>query len=269
MFIKKRDNDSHKGDHGRVLVIGGCEDYIGAPAMAAMAALRVGCDVVIVAAPEKVAWAINNIYPDLITKKFKGEFFNWDNVKDVIEFSDNFDAVLIGNGIGLEPGTVDFVREVCLRIIAPKVIDADALKALTHKEIDNVIYTPHTKECEILINNTLPDGLNEKAKFLQYHITTHKIVYLLKGHVDIIADKENIKFNKTGNPGMTVAGTGDVLAGITAGLLAQSKNLFNSAYYAAYLNGKIGDYLLKKKGIGFTASDMVEMIPEVRKRLKI
>ena len=83
------------------------------------------------------------------------------------------------------------------------------------------------------------------------------------------ADNENLKYNKTGNSGMTIGGTGDVLAGLCAGFLAQTKELFNSAYYAAYLNGAVGDYLLKQKGIGFTASDMVELIPMMKKRLKI
>jgi len=268
MFLKKRDIFSKKGDNGKVLVIGGCEDYVGAPAMAGMAALRAGADVVVVAAPEKVAWAINSLYPDLITKKFKGDFFNSDNLKEIIELAERFDVVLIGNGLGIEPGTKDFVKEVVERVSSLKVIDADAIKALNGVDINNAIITPHEKEFEILTGETLPDLTEEKSKIVR-SFAKDNLTFLLKGNTDIIADNDKVKYNKTGNPGMAIAGTGDVLAGIVAGFLAQSKDLFNSAYYAAYLNGKIGDYLLKKKGIGFTASDMIKLIPLIKKRLKI
>ena len=96
-LLKKRDPESHKGDHGKVLIVGGSKDYIGAPALAGMAALRTGCDWVTIACPEKVAWAINSMYPDLITKKFPGDIFHFEDVKHIIDLSESFDAVLIGN----------------------------------------------------------------------------------------------------------------------------------------------------------------------------
>ena len=262
-FIKKR--GEHKGDNGKVLVIGGSKDYIGAPALAGLAALRTGIDWVTIAAPEKTAWSINSFSPDLITKKFEGEFFNWDNVKEVIELAEEFDAVLIGNGLGLEESTKDFVKEVAERTATPLVIDADAIKALQGAEVDNAVFTPHEKEFEILTGDKLPKEIEEKAKILQVY-AKQRLVFLLKGPTDIITSNKEIKYNKTGNNAMTIAGTGDVLAGITAGLLAQSKDLFNSAYYAAQLNGHIGDHLLKTKGIGFTASDMINLIPEIKKK---
>jgi NAD(P)H-hydrate epimerase len=258
----------HKGENGRVLVIGGSKDYIGAPALAGIAALRSGVDISVVAAPEQTAWTINSLSPDLITKKFEGEFFNWDNVKDVIELAEEFDSVLIGNGLGLEPGTQDFVKEVCERTTVPMVIDADAIKALAGAEVDNAVFTPHQTEFQILTGETLPDSIEVRAKIVQ-RFAKERLIFLLKGETDIIADNKQFKYNKTGNSGMTIGGTGDVLAGLTAGLLAQTKDLFNSAYSAAYLNGAIGDYLLKKKGIGFTASDMVGLIPVFKKKLKL
>lgn len=266
-FLKKR--GEHKGENGRILVIGGSEDYVGAVAFAGMAALRAGADWVTIAAPEKVAWAINSLYPDLITKKFKGDFFTIDDVKEILDLSAKFDVVLIGNGLGLEPTTQDFVREVVKRIPVPMVIDADAIKSLKGVELDNAVFTPHSKEFEILTGETLPKDIQERAKLVQSY-AKKRLVFLLKGITDIIASKDEIRYNRTGNNGMTIGGTGDVLAGITAGFIAQSKgDLLNSAYFAAFLNGKIGDFLLARKGVGFTASDMVELIPEVKKKLMI
>jgi len=276
-FLKKR--GQHKGENGKILTIGGSTDYIGAPALSALAALRTGTDLSVVAAPENIAWTINTYSPDLITKKFEGEFFNWDNLKDVIEYAQDFDVIIIGNGLGDEPSTFDFVKEIVERLPQPKVIDADAVKALRQHNIffhanknkiniNNAIFTPHEKEFEILTDEKLPKSKEKKSQMLK-HYSNPKRIFLLKGPTDMITDGENIHYNKTGNNGMTVGGTGDVLAGITAGLIAQSNDLFNSAVNAAKLNGKIGDYLLKKKGIGFTATDMIEIIPKIKKRLKL
>jgi len=263
-FLKKRKADSHKGDHGRVLVIGGSNNYTGAPALAAMAALRTGVDIVTVAAPEQAAWIINSYSPDLITRKFEGDFFNWDNVSDIIELSEKFDSVLIGPGIGMEDDTLAFAKEIIERIPNPKVIDADALKAikLHEAEIHHAILTPHSREFEIMSDEKLPKSNVDKENMIR-HFTKNDNVILLKGNVDIVVDKHRVKLNKTGNPGMTVGGTGDILAGLCAGFLAQSKNLFDSAYYAALINGKIGESLFRKKRYGFTASDFISLIPDI------
>ena len=269
-FLKKRLAESHKGDNGRVLVIGGSNNYTGAPALAAMAALRTGVDIVTVAAPEQAAWIINTYSPDLITKKFEGEFFNWDNVKDIIDLTEDFDVVLIGPGLGQEPDTLAFAKEVIERAPNLKVIDADALKAikLNESEIHHAILTPHTKEFEIITEEEIPKNQEDKIEMLKHYAKNDNVI-LLKGHTDLIIDRHKLKLNKTGNPGMTIGGTGDVLAGLCAGFLAQTKDLFNSAYYAANLNGKIGDYLLRTKGYGFTASDFISLIPAMIKKTKL
>ena len=266
-LIKPRKHDSHKGDHGKVLVIGGSEQYIGAPALAGLAALRTGVDLVVIAAPEKVAWAVNNYSPDLITYKIKGDFFNYDNLDEITKLAHKFDVFLIGNGIGIEPGTRDFVKEIIQNVNTPKVIDADAFKALKGIQIKNAILTPHKKEFSILTEEKLTDDLKTNAEIVKRHSKKDKII-LLKSNIDIISDGELLQYNKTGNPGMTVGGTGDVLAGICLGLLAQSKDLFNSAYAAAYLSGKVGDLLLRQKGYGFTASDMLNHIAEIKHKTR-
>lgn len=269
-FLQERDELSHKGQNGRVLVIGGSKDYVGAPALVALAALRAGIDLSVVAAPEQAAYVINSYSPDLITKKFKGECFTMAHAKEVVELSSSFDVIVIGNGLGINPKTIEFAKDICNAIPQLKVIDADAIKAFAgqgiNMQVSNAVFTPHAKEFEILTGEKLPDNPEQRAAIAKPFARQNRI-FLIKGNVDVILDNQNVKYNKTGNPGMTVGGTGDVLAGITAGFLAQTKDLFNSAYYAAYLNGYTGDYLLKQKGYGFTASDFIELIPVIKKKL--
>lgn len=268
--IMKRKKTSHKGENGEVLVIGGSEDYIGCLVLAGLAALRSGVDWVTVAAPEKVAWAVSSITPDLVVKKCKGEYFSRKHVKDMLKLSEKHDAVLIGNGIGRK--SEDFVREFVRKARKPLVIDADGIKSISLKDIYDAILTPHKKEMQLLLKNSGLERINtikdtkKKAKEIQKVIRNNVIV--ITGPEDLIISKTDVAVNKTGNAGMTKGGTGDVLAGLCAGFLAQSGNAKKSATAAAYINGKIGDVLKKKKGYSFIASDMVDEIRKIRKKYK-
>ncbi len=248
IVLKKRRSGSHKGENGRLLIIGGSEDYAGASALAGLAALRTGCDIVVIAAPEKAAWAINCMSPDLITKKIRGKEFKKRHVKEMLKLAEDFDAVLIGNGIGRRSD--DFVKEFVKKVKKEMVIDADAIKALSLKYIEDSIITPHRKEFDILLKNSKID-----EKELQDNVGSN--VVLLKGKVDKIVKKGKIFYNKTGNSSMTVGGTGDVLAGLCAGFLSQGYTKEKSACYAAYLNGKVGDEISKNKGYSLIASDII------------
>jgi len=272
--LPKRKERSRKGDNGEVLVVGGSEDYTGCLVLAGLAALRTGVDWVTVAAPEKTAWAVNCVTPDLITKKIKGKFFAKKHSKQIIKLSSKFDSVLIGNGIGVKKQTKSFVRSI-VKIKKPKVIDADGIKAIGINDINNSIITPHGKEFELFLKNSKVNNkiikkiinqknVEKKALLIKKTLKIKNNVIIIKGQVDIILSKDKILYNKTGNAGMTKGGTGDVLAGLAAGFLAQSKNLFQSAINAAYINGLIGDILLKKKkGYSFIASDMVNEIKKI------
>ncbi len=274
--IPIRNPKSHKGNNGRVLVIGGSKDYVGAVALAGLAALRSGADWVTVAAPEKVGWAINSLTPDLVVKKFKGDDFCASRAGDILNLEKGFDSVLIGNGIGMHAKS--FVKKFVKNAKKPLVIDADGIKNSSIDIVKNSIITPHDKELELFLLNskidkkTIKKITNEKniqkkslliKKSLKNFLNKNNII-LLKGPVDAIISKDNVKYNKTGNAGMTKAGTGDVLAGLCAGFLAQSKDLPQSAINAAYFNGLIGDILLKKKkGFSYLASDMVSEIKRI------
>lgn len=269
MKLKKRLKTSHKGQNGKVLIIGGSEDYPGAPTLAAMAALAVlrsGADLVTVAAPSKVAWVINTLSPDIITKKLTGKFLKKRHAPLLLKLANDFDVVLLGNGIGLRKETKSFVNLFIRKRKHHLVLDADAIKLVNKKALKtmrNSVITPHSKELEYFLKNNYSTSskdlktIRKKAReFLKHN------VILLKGQKDTIIGKK-LKYNKTGNAGMTVAGTGDVLAGLVAGLMAQGNDVFTSAYRAALINGSAGDKLKKKMKYSFTASDLISTIPKV------
>src|SRR3989338_57532 len=240
--LPKRKSESHKGDNGLVLVVGGSEDFVGAVALAGLAALRSGCDLVKIIAPEKVAWAINAYSPDLVTMKLKSDYFKLNHFNVVKNLMEQSDVLLIGNGIGLRNEAKKFCQKTIKNIKKFKVIDADAIKSISVNDCENSIITPHAKELEyFLINSkinksTIKQFNNEKntekkskliKKTTQKFLSKNNII-LLKGKIDIIISKDKIFYNKTGNAGMTRGGTGDVLAGLCAGFLAQSKDLLQS-----------------------------------------
>ncbi len=278
--IKKlmdRKKTSHKGENGYALIIGGSEEYVGAVSLAGLAALRTGCDAVTIAAPEKVAWAVNKFCPDLMTYKVKGSHFNIKNAKEMVKYADKFDAVLIGNGATRKADK--FCQYFVKKSPKLKVIDADALKSLSFKDFHNAILTPHETELEIMLVNSgkeflLPklkeSNAKEKAEILQgnlrYFLQNNNVL-LVKGPTDIIISRNKIAFNRTGNQGMTKAGTGDVLAGLVVGFLAKTKDQFKSAVAASYVNGWLGDQLLrKKKGYTFIASDILGDLHKLKGR---
>lgn len=286
--LHARNPNAKKGDAGRVLIIGGSKDYVGAVALAGLAAFRSGVDSVVIAAPEKAAYAINCLSLDLVTKKFSGEYFTERHVKEVLKLADNADVVLLGNGIGLKKETLRFVRKVVKDLEKskkPYVLDADAIKAVNLKEGKNAILTPHAKELEILLSNSGLNRLNKikntekKISELQNHLhkNNNNSIILLKGRIDYIFSKDKVKLNKTGNPGMAKAGTGDVLAGLVAGFLVQSHDRLNSACGGAFVNGMVGDRLLAerdgkiaaKAGVySYIASDLMRDIREVLNKLR-
>lgn len=271
-FTKKRRLDSHKGQNGVVLVIGGSENLVGAPALAAMSALaslRSGIDLCIVAAPEKVGWAINTYSPDLIVKKLPGKNFSKKHIKKILSLSKKSDAILIGPGMGKEKSTLALARGFVARNKRPIVIDADALRACVGMKFTSpTIITPHANEFLDFSGKKISGKkLGEKIALAKQVAKKHNCVVLLKGRVDVISDGKKVFLNRTGNPGMTVGGTGDILAGICTGFLALGAKPLHAACAAAFINGKIGDSLLKKMGYGFIASDIIPQIPFWVKKL--
>jgi len=269
LAVKPRLPEAHKGTFGRILVIGGSKIFSGAPALAALAALRSGVDIATIAAPEKTSNAISSMSPALITIKMKGKHLNNNNLSALREYLDSATAVVLGPGLGLHNETKETVKEIIEELEktrTPLLLDADGLKAFAEfkRKLDcPLVLTPHSREYEILTGNRLPDSLEEKALEVLRMARKLEATILLKGPVDIISNGAAIKLNFTGNPGMTVGGTGDVLSGIVGGLLAQGIDTFRSAVAGSFINGAAGDFVAIEKGYHMLPTDLLDWIPQV------
>jgi len=269
LVIGKRSHSSHKGDFGRLLVIGGSEVYYGAPSLVSLAALRTGADLVYTAAPAKAAQAISGISPDLITVKLDGNHLKPRSLEELQPYLDASDAVVLGPGLGLEPETKEFVR-LCINALEtarkPMLLDADGLKAFAEFQRPlkvPLVLTPHAGEYAILTKSRLPEDLMERVEKVQETATKLNATILLKGQIDIVCSGGRFKLNFTGNPGMTVGGTGDVLSGVVGAFLAQKADAFEAAVAGAFVNGAAGDFVADRIGHHMVASDILDCIPGV------
>lgn len=266
---KPRSPTGHKGDFGRLLVIGGSDVYSGAPTLVSLAAMRTGVDLAYLATPQKNAYEITSISPDLITVKLEGDNLNPANLETLKPFIKNVDVVAMGPGMGLNPETQEFVK-ACIDEVEmagkPLLLDADGLKAFAKfKRALKVplVLTPHAGEYAILTGETLPENQEERVAAIQKTAKKLNATILVKGKTDIICNAERVKLNFTGNPGMTVGGTGDVLGGIVAGLMALHAEPFEAAVAGAFVNGAAGDWVASEIGYHMVATDIIEWIPRV------
>jgi len=267
--VKARSSEAHKGDFGRLLVIGGSEVFSGAPVLVAFGAYRAGVDLVHIGAPVKTAYAISSMSPDLITIKLEGDHFTPRNIAALEPYLERATAVAMGPGLGLHKDTKDFVKEMVKRVEVrgiPMLLDADGLKAFAEfkRQVKSpMVFTPHSGEYKILTGHEPPKELEERAADVRKTAEELGVVLLLKSHADIVSDGKRVKFNFTGNPGMTVGGTGDVLSGIVAAFLAQGMDPFEAAVAGAFINGAAGDFAASVKGFHMVATDLLEWIPKV------
>lgn len=266
---KRRATDAHKGMFGTVLVIGGSETYSGAPTLTSLGAYSMGVDLVYTAVPETASQTIMTTSPSLITIKLKGERFSKAHIEVLEPFLEKVDAVAIGPGLGRHNDTVDAFNEF-FRILQdhdlPCVLDADGLKAYSEVKTKikiPTIFTPHSREFRLLTGEEASGSFEDKGEIVERHAAKLGAVVLLKGKVDVISDGKLTRYNWTGNPGMTVGGTGDVLTGITAGFVAQGASLMEAASAAAYINGTAGDWVYREKGYHILPEDLLDKIPYV------
>lgn len=263
--IPPRKKWSRKGDFGKLLVIGGSKLYTGAPILVAQAALASGCDLVTLAAPERVAnVAAKN--PNMITFPLKGDYITKKHFGAIKNMLKGRNAVVIGNGLGRNKETMDFARVFVKKTKLPLVIDADALHAIKGKLRKNIILTPHAGEFFALTKMRVKNDIEERKKAVKKAAKKYNCIILLKGAVDVISDGERIAEDRRGNPYMTKGGTGDVLAGTAGAMLAQGIDSFNSACIAAYANGIAGNKAAKRKKHALLATDIIEEIGNVLKK---
>jgi len=282
--------ESHKGDNGRVLVIGG-GPYIGAPALSGLAALRTGCDLVFVLTPKRTARAITSFSPLLITpdrlakdiamlspnlivrELSREDRLVAEDFGIIEEYIPKVDAVIIGPGLGSDKSTKVAIERIILRCTKRNksmVIDADAIQVVGKKPVivrySDTVITPHAGEFKGLTKVKLDSNLTHRKKKVGEWAKKLDVTILLKGPVDIISDGVRTKLNDVHNRAMTVGGTGDVLAGIVGGLLSKGVEPFNAACIGAFLNGSSGNAAFEKKSYGLVATDIIDEIPNVLKK---
>ncbi len=281
--------DSHKGENGRLLIVGG-GPYYGAPALSSFAAQRTGVDLVYVATPKKVARAITSysplfikpvklakniakFSPTLIVKELKDEdILIKDDVPLIESLVSKVDTLLIGPGLGSAEETQKTVEKIVKIFVDNKksiIIDADAIKVIGRKPDlilnSQTVLTPHAGEFKELTDVKLSKILDERKKHVQIWADKLGVTIILKGPVDIISNGTYTKLNDIHNPSMTVGGTGDVLAGIIGALLSKNVEPFNAARIGAFINGYAGNLAFKKRSYGLIATDVIEEIPNVLK----
>ncbi|RBI63858.1 bifunctional ADP-dependent NAD(P)H-hydrate dehydratase/NAD(P)H-hydrate epimerase [halophilic archaeon] len=245
---------------GRVFVIGG-GPYTGAPALAAQSSLRAGADLTFVAAPDEIAGEIQGYAEDLIVQQYEGDRLTPDQVDGLVDTAESYDdTVVLGPGLGSADETLAATRQFLESFEGRAVVDADALEVVPDVETDAaLVCTPNRKELAKLGGPEAAD-LREVTDDIEALAADLGHVVLAKGVVDVVSDGERTRLVRTGNPGMAVGGTGDVLAGIVAGLFGTA-DAFEAACAGSYVNGRAGDLLYDDRREGLLASDMLDRIP--------
>ena len=175
----------------------------------------------------------------------------------------------LGPGLGLHKESSKATKTIIKRLHElkkPTLIDADALKFLTpslSKMDFPIVLTPHGGEFESLTSKKVSTEIENRMQEVKKFAKQTNSIILLKGRVDIISDGSRVRLNMTGNPGMTVGGTGDILSGIISSLMAQGCNPFESALAGAFINGGAGDFAYKKKGVHLLSTDLLEEIHKI------
>ncbi|MFA5331363.1 MAG: NAD(P)H-hydrate dehydratase [Methanoregula sp.] len=255
-LIPVRARESYKGVGGEVLVIGG-GPYQGAPYLAGLGALRAGADIVRIASP------VFEPVPDLIYERLTGDRIGGEHTERLIALAKRADVVVCGNGIGTDSHKV-------ILAVAPHckkaVFDAEALRLPLPKACGDTVYTPHAGEFSRIADSRHrlsadPMDLCGRARAAKAAAGDIGGTILLKGPVDIVTDGIRVRFNRTGDPAMSVGGTGDVLAGVTGALLCHLP-AFEAACIAAYVTGRAGERVVENRGAGMLASDLMDRIPK-------
>ena len=269
--IPARKKDSHKGMNGVVCIVGGSRTYHGAPLLCAMGAARTGVDLVYLAVPAVIATAVRSLSPDLIVIPLPDSKLTRGNASRLASWLPEVGCIGIGPGLGPQnPNELNNALATLSAKSPALVVDADALRsaileapaALRAK----MVVTPHAAEFERLFGQKVPGSTEERVAVVRKAAGEHGVVVLLKGPTDVVSDGEKVGLNNTHSPAMTVGGTGDVLTGVTSGLLAKGLGGFDAACCAAYINGLAGAEAAKEFGLHIVASDVVGGIPKAMKR---
>jgi len=268
-FIPPRKALSRKGDNGTVLVVGGSYIYHGAPILSSIAALRCGTDLVYTSVPKINVASTRSVSPNLIVIPLVDQKLTRGAVNKLLgAIPKNLDSATIGMGLAIQEKNALLVlvkslldKDVRLSLDASALIP-DVLPLLSDK---NVVVTPHAGEFKKLFGEVPPNSQKERVSLVEKKASEFGITVLLKGATDVISNGKKTFLYTKKIPAMTVGGTGDVLSGLTAGMLAKNRNSLESAAAATFINGLAGKAVQKKFGLHMTSMDLLEEIPNVMK----
>lgn len=271
----KRPTSAHKYNFGHVLVIGGAEGMVGAPLLCAKAALRVGAGLTTIAAPNYAASKLDRRVEEMMTLHLPDSPSQ--ATAALLDFIDKRQVNALAVGPGLNETFGQTVRHFLAKIKQPIVLDAAGLSAFSdHKDEltaiakrTPVIITPHSGEYQSFTGQDLPGSEAEIDKTVSAQAKKLNVTIVLKGHRTLVAHPDGSTYrNTTGNPGMATAGSGDVLAGVIAGVMAQKIAPYQAAELGVYLHGLAGDAARHKNTApGMIAGDIIENLPGALKQL--
>ena len=276
IFPPRRCRQGHKGTYGTVLGIGGSRGMAGAVALAGRAALLTGAGLVRLAVPDPILETVAGYSPEPTTIPCSADNagrFAQGALEPLLSHAENCTALFIGPGLGRSDELDRLVPLLLHKISKPVVVDADALNTLATVKMRKfelpIVLTPHAGEFARLRNEPTPSEEDMEArKSAALEFARHYgAVLVLKGHETIITDGERLSLNTTGNPGMATGGSGDVLTGMMAGLIAQNfSSPFETARLAVYLHGLAGDIAAEQLGeASVTATAILDAIPHALK----
>ena len=274
--LAPRAADSHKGDFGRALLVGGSRGMSGAIALAGMAALHGGAGLVTLATPEACLDVVSGFEPSYMTTPLPCDAdgrLTASAAKKVNELASKATTVAIGPGLGQSDALVELVYGWYEALAPPVVFDADGLNALSHRRevLTRLggprILTPHPGEFSRLVDQPL--GSRDEQESLAHRCAADwRAVVVLKGHQTLVTDGQRFARNSTGNPGMATGGCGDVLTGVIAALLCQGMTPFDAARLGVYVHGRAGDLAAAELGqVGMIASDLLRFLPAALKEI--
>lgn len=269
-LLPDRNPWGHKGNFGKLLLLCGSRGYTGAAFFAAMGALRSGAGLVFLGVPESIYGieAVKLNEPVIFPLPDAGGRLSADAVPEILTRLPQMDAVLVGPGLGQSEGTLAVVRAVLEKAECPVVVDADGINVLSaHRDLlrgrkSPTILTPHDGEFARLGGVIGEDRMSAAAALAE----ELGCVVLLKGHETCITDGADGYLNPTGNPGMAVGGSGDVLAGVITALLGAGLPPLEAAACGAWLHGAAGDRCAAELGqYGMLPTDMLSALPRLMK----
>lgn len=270
--LPTRNDDVHKGDCGRVLIIAGSRGMSGAACLAATAALRGGAGLVTAAVPEGIQSIVAGYEPSYLTAGLPEDDLGRiksASQKRLTELLTGQNAVAIGPGLGQSSGLQELVIELYDSVSIPMVVDADALNLLARRpylckraaQTSARVLTPHPGEFSRLTGLDVAVIQQDRERHAVEYARRNNVILVLKGHGTIVTDGQQLSVNETGNSGLATGGTGDVLTGMIAALLAQQISAFEAARLGVHLHGIAGDIAAEELSKpGMIASDLLNRI---------